>query len=735
MDRRGRLSRLALAFLIACVVAPRGARAEGLSAYVEEDYTNTQERSTDQRGRTTNNNTNEFAQHYRLMLDRTFLPYVRLDAFGLFEKINDWIVSDSVSSRADEWRAGGSAHLKFGPPVLNGELGYDRRDDSTSTTLTSARVHTVNEIYSAHAGWRPADWPSLDLRLSRTDNFDTDRRLTDFSSDDVLLSSEYSAYRQLRLGYSVDYNRGTDHLTGTVITAVNNSARANYSDTFYGGRSTLTLNYQFNNRVTDTTAQGTGGLVPFQQLPSAGLSLIETFPAVPQTDTLVQNPALIDGNLTASAAIDLGYSVSLSGDTNLRDLGVQFADPNTAVNTLYVWVDRQLPVEIAGLFTWAAYKSDDNVTWTQVNIVGQVAFSAFQNRFEVTIEQTRSRYLKVVTRPLAAGVTADRRFASIFVTELQAYLIVPAASVRGTTSSTGHTATGAFRQVLLTNPQLAYDFSGVLTTGTGGTSYTVQNSLSLDRSFARIFGLLARLTRQDTGQMPSGQASTHNGLFQYSTSLTARPLPTLTDSLTYSGQYAETPRGTSKLNSVTFVNRAQLYRGVDALASVGYSYNFLDTGAIAYGPTVIATLSLVPNRVVTLSGSYYLASTHQSGGGLPELDTEDERVDGNITISPFPALYLSGVVTRVIKGVRPTTLATLTGSFSPFPDGNFLLRSSYTETLDTSQQSKTGIGAVGARWNFTPRMYLDVNYTLIQSSSNAGSSDTRAFLATLVLQL
>jgi len=370
-----------------------------------------------------------------------------------------------------------------------------------------------------------------------------------------------------------------------------------------------------------------------------------------------------------------------------------------------------------------------------VNVVGQVSFSAFQNRFELTIDKTAARYLKVVTRPLAAGVTVDPRFSDVFVTELQAYLILPAQQVRGTTSTTIHVASGSFRQLLLANPNLAYDFSGVLTTGTGGSSYTVQNGLSLERSFARTFALLARVTRQDTGQFISGQPSIHRGLLQYSASVTGRPLPTLSESLTYSGQYTETARGTAKLNSVTFVNRAQLYRGLDALTSLGYNYNYLDTGAMSYGPTVIATLSVVPNRIVTLAGSYYLASTHQTGGGLPDSDTEDERVDGTIAISPFPALYLSGTVTRIIKGFRPTTLASLTGSFSPFPDGNFLLRSSYSESIDTSLGVKSGVGTVGARWNFTQGAYLDLGYSFVDGSSNAGSNSSRVLAATLVLQL
>jgi hypothetical protein len=159
---------------------------------------------------------------------------------------------------------------------------------------------------------------------------------------------------------------------------------------------------------------------------TAGLSLMESFPATAESDTLGENSALTDGNVSVSANVDLGYSAALSGDTNPRDVGVRFADPPAAVNTLYVWVDRQLPVEVSAAYSWAAYLSEDNLRWTAVSLVGPAAFSAVQNRFEIAISLTQARYVKVVTRPLSPGVSTDSRFANVFVTELQALLVTPA---------------------------------------------------------------------------------------------------------------------------------------------------------------------------------------------------------------------------------------------------------------------------------------------------------------------
>ena len=53
-----------------------------------------------------------------------------------------------------------------------------------------------------------------------------------------------------------------------------------------------------------TIASGTG-TVSLQQHPVAGLSLIEVIADQPTRDTLLPNPALIDGNTTVSANVDL----------------------------------------------------------------------------------------------------------------------------------------------------------------------------------------------------------------------------------------------------------------------------------------------------------------------------------------------------------------------------------------------------------------------------------------------
>ena len=94
------------------------------------------------------------------------------------------------------------------------------------------------------------------------------------------------------------------------------------------------------------------------------------------------------------------------------------------MNAIQVYVDKTMPPALSGLFTWTAYRSDDNVDWTPVPITGAVSFDPVLLRFQVPIGQTQARYLKVVTSPLPSTATPDPQFREIFVTELQFYNVI-----------------------------------------------------------------------------------------------------------------------------------------------------------------------------------------------------------------------------------------------------------------------------------------------------------------------
>jgi len=706
------------------------AYAEGLSASVEPDYTYSTTRSSDATGAITTSSTTEVAQHYRLGLDESLFPRLRLLGFGLLEKTLDWTTTAGSTTRSDDLRKNLSAHLSLTPDLLAAEVGYDRREESSGVSTSSIRTDLVNEVYSAHAGWRPTGLPALDVTLSRTNQFDPPHRVQDDSTDTAIVSASYSDVKQLDLRYTIEYSDADIRLSETETTALTNTARATYTDSFDAGRTSLFAAYLVQNQVESTTVNGANGTVSTQQFPFAGLSLVENTTTLPVSDTLNPNPALIDNNTAVSASLDIGFAPSFSGDNNLRDVGVQFVDALTKVNTIYLWVDRQLPLNVSSRYSFSVYQSDDNGRWTPINVTAPVVFGIFLNRFEITIAQTQARYLKVVTQPLPATVTTDPRFTNVLVTEIQTYLVQPASALRGQFTSTTQTANATLHRQILAEPGLAYDGSAVYSVQQGGASYFLTNGLTLHQPLRPALDLTARVARQD-----SDVGAGHVGGFQYSASLAARPLPTLLHNLTYNGQWNHSTLGDAVQNAWTLLNRIALYRGVDVLAMMSYLINRDERGVTTEGPTVTANLALSPHPALAISGSYLFTEAVASGGGQAQTTSETERVDGNLTFQPFSALYVAAGLSRLIKGVLPTTLLNLGINFSPFPGGAVVLQSSYIQSLDTASNATSRLAGVSVRWNIRSGSYLDLGYALTDSNSSVQVLDTRSLTASLFLSI
>ncbi len=168
--------------------------------------------------------------------------------------------------------------------------------------------------------------------------------------------------------------------------------------------------------------------VLIQRQPVAGLSIVETFPATPILVTLSPNAALVDGDVTTKAGVNLGTAAGVP-PIAYRDLGAQLQDAVTPVSAIHVSLDGALPPELVDDLAWDAYRSDDNLEWTPVALAGAVVFDDVHSRFEIPISRTQARYLKVVTRPLPVGATSDPLYREIFVTELQLFDLVPVATV------------------------------------------------------------------------------------------------------------------------------------------------------------------------------------------------------------------------------------------------------------------------------------------------------------------
>jgi hypothetical protein len=318
--------------------------------------------------------------------------------------------------------------MLVGPPILNATPYYIRREEfgSVSSDGGSFRSPTlVNQAYGVYAGWTPAGLPLLNLRVGWNENFDAARSFQDTLTNEIIFNASYLEVKDLALRYTLRWSIGNDRINAVKTTDLNQGAQVTWAGSFLERRLSTSVNYTVGYRVGTVESSGSG-TVAVQQFPVGGLSLVETFPSIPSLSTLLPNPALIDGDVLGSAGIDIGFGPTLAGDQNFRDVGLVFANVTTDVNALRLWVDRQLPPAVVSTYSFTAWASDDNLSWTQLPITGAVTFGVFENRFEIPIPRTQARYLKVVTRPLTTAVTTDPQYAAILVTELQSFLVVPA---------------------------------------------------------------------------------------------------------------------------------------------------------------------------------------------------------------------------------------------------------------------------------------------------------------------
>ncbi|HET6923595.1 MAG TPA: hypothetical protein VFI16_10655, partial [Anaeromyxobacteraceae bacterium] len=673
-------------------------------------------------------------QQYGLNLEQRLFPLFRLVGYGFYESgivtgTTDGILTESEARR---WTVSGRAVM--GDPVLGAQLGYDRSvrsADALSGGLATLGTDLVRETWSLIGTWRPEGLPVLNLRLSRTDVFDERRTGADQTTDEVSLGTAYQ-HRGLDARYRMLWQDLADRLRGTETATLSNGARLGYSDRILDDRVSLYGSYDLVHISSETTVTGAGGTVATQQFPVAGLSAVEVFPATPDRVALPPNGTLVDGDVLAGAGLNIGFGPTLSGDAAYRDLGVQFADVVTPVNTVWIWVDRPLPATVSGAFLWTAYRSDDNLNWTQVPLGGPVAFAPFNNRFEIPVAPAQARYLKLVVKPLAAAVTTDVRYRDILVTEMQVFQVVAAETARGTTSSLRGNANASARVQILTSVPLSYDFAATLShhSARPGVYYGLTNGLSLSQPLAPIITLDARLERSD---LSAGQG--HEAISRASASLGAQPLPTVGGNLSYSGQLQQGAAGGQSTHNLSIFGRADPYRGVSLNASASYTLSALADGGSGRQGTAQASVGLTPNRWLVLGGSWSWSSGRVRGGARGDSSDVQSRLDGTATVNPAPAIFASVSLARVWANGVPHSLLNLSGSVSPFPGGDLYLGFAYNETLDTRSELRVRGWGPSMRWKIRGATYLSAAYSVLDSTSPALDVHSRTFTARLALAL
>lgn len=733
-SRRSRSARVLVAVSL-LVLAARPSRAqglaEGLRAVVDSTFSVFSTTLTDADGNVTRSEGTTWYPRLTLNADTLLTSTLRLNAGGLFE-LNTSDTTEALSP-GDERRDTGATILRMRPfvevrsisQVFAPGFGYYRREDRTRVT-GAPRRNLISEDYAAYLGLKPSGLPQSDLQFIRTNSFDADRTVENTVKDFGSVLSRYT-FKGVNLQYQGSLLDTTDRLRRFETRQVSHSGRLSQGRSFFRRRLQWNAAYSVDRQALSSKATGEGGEVALPVPPFAGLALLSD---TPLTSTLVQNGGLVDGSLTTGAGINLGLPPA-GTPSQARNIGLDFVTP-TAVNRLWLWVDRDLPANIASVFTWEIYSSADNVVWRRETIVTAAPFGPFEFRFEIDFGTVTARYLKVVTRPLTGAVLDAARYPDILVTELQAFLVQAAREGREGLVRTGQNLTTDLRLRLLDTPTLYYEGSYWLTdSATGNDRRTLSNGVSVTHRLNRVATTSGRAAYEQGRQSGGPRTATVT-----SATLTLDPVPTLSTSLLYSGLNERLDGLPNDRNGVSLQTNAQVYRGVSIQGGVGLNFSTRPTGERLRDRFFNVSGGVAPRDEITLIFSYADTRSTRSGifTGSPTLRTRTGYAA--LTVDPVRSLHVVLAEELIaIEGERTRNTHNVSLNWAPFPDGSLQFTLAYNEALRPLAFGSERIFRPGVRWIFSRQSYVDVSYQRVENDQIVQRALTKIFSIDLKLFL
>ena len=726
---------------------PAPAAADGILQSIassqEITYSLLSTKTTDPSGTTTKTESESYGSRSHLRVNYDLLPKLNLNAGGTFEKTFSELTSDLAALETELTRVRPYAWLTLRDPVGSAAVGYDLADDSVKTSGQPDSALT-RQTYSAQLSWRPPDLPWTQARYARSTTRDDPLALVNIEDDQLFLKSEYS-YRGLNAHYAGTYLDTRDKIREIDTRQISHEGKLSYATTVLDGRVSLSTDnrLRLSELTTETGGRftGPGGAAADLVTPVAGLSALDD---TPLSDALGPNSALIDGDTTTGAGVNLGFP-GPGGDFRRRNLGLDLGAA-VAVSRLRVWVDGWgpgiLPADITGWFSWDIYTSADNLTWSLHATVAPAIFGPFDRRFEINFPTATARYIKAVTRPLPGGIvgsTDSSLYPNIIIAEVQAFVdrTVPGAGQQRVirTETLVRTHNVDIRAVLFRSPSLYYRFNGDYQEidPDAETRYSMSNGLFFTHRFHPIVSASANAS----WELGKERDETRTG-FRYYGSVATTPLKTLTNSLVYSGNREWAGETTTTNNSLVLHNTAQLYRGLDATLNLGaqLTSSRQGDGASSSRRELYVNLGtgISPHPSLTLT-SYYLGKlSHTSADGAEGAsDTTENRWDLGLSFTPFPTLFLSATVNIGSATGEETTVVQNYGvSWSPFRDGTLQLSLYYAEN-HLAEDASSRIIQPTVRWYLSTRRrtYLEASYQLNTSEASAFRTESRLFSARL----
>jgi len=708
MKASATILRTLLALWLVVGIGATATEAQELNGFAEIFWSRSDQETERTTGPTTALESTALRQRYRLDFIWQLYPNLNFSLGGLFEQ--DDLTNEGLAALTDATvrRLRPYIRLRQSSRLFFANLDVNRLEDKFETF--GETTTETQDNYNAVLGWRPEPFPSLSVRFQRADNYDSTRQVMDVTRDLAEFRLQYLAADKVRINYRTGQDNSENRIEGNKTQRRYHTGNISFGDQYWKRRIQFSADYDIDVQDTEISTSGDGEIgTPIRA--DEGLSAVTEFP---ENVVLLPNPDLIDENLNASAGINLGLPPP-GGDDRPRNIGLDFGIPTT-LNSLRVWVDRDLPFLISNSFVWDIYTSTDNIDWTFRQTVAPAPFGSFETRFDLRFAELSTRYVKAVVRPLDQATPGADQFPDLFVTELEALLWTAAGEIENRFESTTQRFTTDLRVRLLPTKNLFYEFSYTARdTENRPLIWTMSNGLSFSERLSPTYTLSARVARVDDLDVDERLTS-----LIYSASLRASSIPTLTQTLVFSGRREDFNLGTDYTNSVFLYNGLQIYQGITTNIGLGTTASKRPSGLKISNQQLNVTANLAPHRTFSMNLQYRLIKEDRTGGEFQE-NTETDRGIGSVSVAytPLPAIYLFGSY-RLESRSNGDDFSTRSYSlsWSPFAGGNLALTFRYNETFRDELNSLFRFFTTRARWNITNRWWAEVAWENSQTKSD-----------------
>ena len=652
-------------------------------------------------------------QRYNLDLSKTIYPYLSFDTGTIFELNEATSKTEGTKTERDERLLQPFVRLSLNNPIYQASLEYRRTEFHTSTTNVP-NTEDIRDEYDAILGWKPAELPEVVFRYSYTHSYD-DPETVDLVEKLTTVESNYTAWRDLSLNYF--YSRtDTENRLGNFDTLEQlHSGRAEYSRNFWDGLFFLNTNYRITYSTIDLSGDPSSARVPLFR--SQGLFSLDNTPQ--DGPELIVNNALIDGNLDATAGIDIGPDGFAQ---ELPNIGVNLG-LTTAVSEIRIWVDRRLTNPVANSFSWSVYTSPDNTnlsTWTLVATVSPAPFGTFDNVFSISFPSVTTPFIKVVTRALSP--TFPDAPSNIFVTEMETFSTVSQAAAQETQENIDWTYDLNLKARVTDKTTLGYSlyYNYRDQDPISNKRTELSNTLSLNHILNEVFSTTARLNRTDETEEDLDTVT-----YNYNVSLRGAYLPTLDQSITFSGSSTSTEDDSSDTMTVLLRNNAILYRGWNAFVDAGFNWNRPEASDTTEKSWLLrVSTNFEPNQMLTITLDYLQREI---------IDPErNSRYDftAEAFFVPVRALSFNARYNLVDRtGFDTRTTQNYAVNWSPFPDGSIQFFFNYNEILESVEDRRRTTIGPGFNWTISNHFFLEMSYNYQKDDSETQKIESNNLFA------